>query len=176
MRFTMYLGVFLTLLFVTQATASGGDFDGDGLLDDEDACSFSDLSETIVIVGCNTKVGNMLFEDGCTMSDLITQCAVGAMNHGEFVSCVADLTNGWVDDGLITHQQRAAIQSCAAQAGFPNCNLFDLNADGTVGIADFLLLLALWGTHPGGPPDFDGDGSVGITDFLALLANWGPCP
>jgi hypothetical protein len=26
------------------------------------------------------------------------------------------------------------------------------------------------------PGDLDGDGSVGITDFLILLARWGPCP
>ena len=53
---------------------------------------------------------------------------------------------------------------------------WDLDADGSVGITDFLQLLSLWGTDPGGPPDFDGDGDVGITDFLELLANWGPCP
>ncbi len=52
---------------------------------------------------------------------------------------------------------------------------WDLDGDGTVGITDFLGLLALWGTDPGGPPDFDGDGDVGITDFLELLANWGRC-
>ena len=52
----------------------------------------------------------------------------------------------------------------------------DLDGDAEVGILDLLLLLAAWGTDPGGPPDFDGDGSVGITDFLELLANWGPCP
>ena len=52
---------------------------------------------------------------------------------------------------------------------------WDLDGDGTVGITDFLELLALWGTDPGGPPDFDGDGDVGITDFLELLANWGAC-
>ena len=34
----------------------------------------------------------------------------------------------------------------------------------------------LVGSAPGGPPDFNGDGTVGITDFLELLANWGPCP
>ena len=51
----------------------------------------------------------------------------------------------------------------------------DLNGDGTVGINDMLILLSVWGTDPGGPPDFDGDGNVGITDFLALLAAWGPC-
>ncbi len=53
---------------------------------------------------------------------------------------------------------------------------WDLDGSGGVGIADFLALLAAWGTDPGGPPDFDGDGNVGIQDFLALLANWGPCP
>ena len=45
--------------------------------------------------------------------------------------------------------------------------------DGTVGIVDFLTLLAQWGGP--GSCDFDG-GGVGITDFLELLANWGPCP
>jgi hypothetical protein len=52
----------------------------------------------------------------------------------------------------------------------------DLDCDGSVGVTDFLLLLAAWGTNPGGPPDFDGDGDVGINDFLELLARWGPCP
>ena len=52
----------------------------------------------------------------------------------------------------------------------------DLDCDSSVGVTDFLLLLAVWGTNPGGPPDFDGDGDVGITDFLELLARWGPCP
>ncbi len=51
----------------------------------------------------------------------------------------------------------------------------DLDGDGMVGIVDFLELLSLWGTDPGGPPDFDGDGDVGIVDFLTLLAAWGPC-
>jgi hypothetical protein len=37
-------------------------------------------------------------------------------------------------------------------------------------------VLALWGTDPAGPPDFDRDGDVGITDFLTLLAHWGACP
>ncbi len=47
------------------------------------------------------------------------------------------------------------------------------SADGTVGIIDFLTLLAQWGGP--GSCDFDG-GGVGINDFLELLANWGPCP
>ena len=52
---------------------------------------------------------------------------------------------------------------------------WDLDGGG-VGISDFLVMLAGWGTDPGGPPDFDADGTVGVTDFLTLLAHWGPCP
>ena len=57
----------------------------------------------------------------------------------------------------------------------PDC-LGDLNGDGTVGIVDFLALLAAWGPNPGHAADLDGDGTVGIVDFLQLLAAWGPCP
>ena len=53
---------------------------------------------------------------------------------------------------------------------------WDLDGDGAIGITDFLALLGLWGTNPGGPPDFDGDLDVGITDFLELLGHWGTCP
>ena len=54
----------------------------------------------------------------------------------------------------------------------------DTDGDGTVGILDFLGLLAAWGSAD---PIYDieppgGDGIVGITDFLSLLAAWGPCP
>ncbi|MHC4970569.1 MAG: hypothetical protein ACYTF4_18405, partial [Planctomycetota bacterium] len=52
----------------------------------------------------------------------------------------------------------------------------DVDGDGTVGVLDFLALLAAWGTDPGGPPDLDGDNDVGVIDFLILLAAWGPCP
>ncbi len=53
----------------------------------------------------------------------------------------------------------------------------DLDADGVVGILDFLALLAAWGPCAQPPAaciaDLDNDGLVGITDFLALLGNWG---
>jgi hypothetical protein len=55
--------------------------------------------------------------------------------------------------------------------------LGDLDGDGVVGIADFLLMLAAWGPCPAlpdpCPADLDGDGAVGVTDFLILLAGWG---
>ncbi len=51
----------------------------------------------------------------------------------------------------------------------------DLNADGRIGIADFLLLLAAWGRCDDCeicPADLDGDCTVGILDMLELLSNW----
>ena len=52
----------------------------------------------------------------------------------------------------------------------------DLNGDRSVGIVDFLMLLADWGPCAecdNCPADLDCDCSVGITDFLILLGNWG---
>jgi hypothetical protein len=54
----------------------------------------------------------------------------------------------------------------------------DLDGDGTVGVSDFLLLLAAWGPCADPCPphcfgDVDTDCSVGVDDFLLLLAHWG---
>jgi hypothetical protein len=54
----------------------------------------------------------------------------------------------------------------------------DLDGDGTVGVNDFLLLLAAWGPCPDPclpacAGDLDGDCTVGVNDFLLMLANWG---
>ena len=48
----------------------------------------------------------------------------------------------------------------------------DLTRDDLVGVDDFLLLLALWGTPDG---DIDGNGTTDVDDFLLLLASWGSC-
>ena len=50
--------------------------------------------------------------------------------------------------------------------------LGDLDADGVVGINDFLTLLGQW-DQGGVAADLDMDGIVGINDFLLLLGNWG---
>jgi hypothetical protein len=56
--------------------------------------------------------------------------------------------------------------------------LGDIDGDGSVGVTDFLLMLAAWGPCPGPcppscPADLDEDCTVSVTDFLILLANWG---
>ena len=47
----------------------------------------------------------------------------------------------------------------------------DLDFNGSVGIADLLLLLDLWGGSGAG--DIDGNGVVEVGDLLQLLAVWG---
>lgn len=95
------------------------DTDGDGIPDDEDACPESDLSPTVVIDGCDSGVDNSLGADGCTISDLIGECAEGVRNHGQFVRCVSHLTNDLKKAGVITGAEKGAIMSCAGQADIP---------------------------------------------------------
>ena len=54
--------------------------------------------------------------------------------------------------------------------------LADLDADRTVGVADFLGLVTAWGTEPEGAPDLDFDGLVTVQDLLVMLQVWGACP
>ena len=74
-------------------------------------------------------------------------------------------------------QTTPAIEVDAAADVAPLTNPADINGDGTVGIGDFLLLLAAWGPCPEPPrpcpADLDGDGIVGIGDMLILFGAWG---
>jgi hypothetical protein len=87
--------------------------------DNADDCPDSDLSATVVIDGRNSGVTNTLFQSGCTISDLIAECAGGASNHGHFVSCVSHVTNDLKKAGTLSGRQKGAIQSCAAHADIP---------------------------------------------------------
>jgi hypothetical protein len=98
---------------------TSADTDGDGISDDMDQCADSDLDATVIIAGCDSGVTNTLFDDGCTMSDHIAQCATGAKNHGKFVSCVTKLTNYWKHQRMISGKEKGAVQSCAAKSDIP---------------------------------------------------------
>lgn len=95
------------------------DSDGDGIPDDEDACPNSDLSETVMIDNWDTGVDSVLLEDGCTISDLIAECAEDAENHGEFVSAVSHTTNSLKTEGIISGKDKGMIQKGAARAAIP---------------------------------------------------------
>ena len=100
-------------------TIPNPDSDGDGVNDDHDNCPNSNLGSTVVIDGCDSGVPNSVSATGCSVSDLLAGCAAGAASHGDYVSCVAGVTNDLKDQGIISGQQKGAIQSCAAKANIP---------------------------------------------------------
>jgi hypothetical protein len=92
------------------------DADEDGIHDAEDGCLASNLDDTISIYSCDSKVENLFLDDGCSLSDLITECDQTRKIHGMFVSCVSRLTNGWKKEGWISLRDKGAIQRCAAKS------------------------------------------------------------
>ncbi len=90
--------------------------DQDGVADGVDHCIASDLRPTVVIQGCDTGVTNALQPDGCTVSDVVSQCAVDAKNHGDYVSCVAQASDALRRLGFVNSTDHGKIQSCAANA------------------------------------------------------------
>ena len=80
--------------------------------------TFAIFEPSIIIDGCNTGVGDGEYNDKL-VSEWITECGENAKNHGKFVSCVAGLTNELKKAGVITGEEKGAIQSCAAQANIP---------------------------------------------------------
>jgi extracellular elastinolytic metalloproteinase len=115
--FNAQVGWFIDDVVITGE--SDCDRDGDGFPNPLDACPDSDLSPAVVIDGCDPGVANTLLDDGCTLNDLVAQCAADPGNHGDFVSCVAHFTNELKGEGILSGSQTGAIQSCAAQANIP---------------------------------------------------------
>jgi hypothetical protein len=105
--------------------AAAIDSDNDDIPDDDDECPDSDLSPTVAIDDCDSGVENRLFHNGslfgngCTISDLMTNCAEEASNHGIFVSCVTNVTNDLKQASAISGKEKRAIQRCAGRANIP---------------------------------------------------------
>lgn len=93
--------------------------DFDGVPDGIDQCPGSDQGPNIVIQGCDTGVKNTTFTSGCRISDHIRACASAARNHGEFTSCVAQLSQQLRQAGAINQNELGKIQSCSARASLP---------------------------------------------------------
>lgn len=94
------------------------DTDSDGLIDECDTCPESQTNETIIINGCDTNVANIIFDDGCTMADVLAECQSGIRLHdsGKNISCTVDLASGWLRRRLITGQEFSQIVTCAANS------------------------------------------------------------
>jgi hypothetical protein len=109
------------------------DFDGDGILNENDAHPNSDMSEFINIGGCYPNVKNVLVKNGSTMMDQISDL-IAQINsqyngdnytylHKKFMSELAQITYTWRRASLITTTERAKISSCAWSASIPYYNM-----------------------------------------------------
>ena len=174
----IYLGAGTTPTFVgiiagpVQAIASI-EVDSSGgheLVDDISPWSGSDCFAVVTeVVNCHADGASFTYTvqgiDSCTggMSTYSFTASGGAV--GEEM-CFTLLVN---DGGFC-----CTTEICVT---IPDCSPdFDLDGDGIVGMADFLALLAAWGSCSDCgtcPADFDGDCSVGNLDLLILLGNWG---
>jgi len=99
-----------------QGDACDPDDDNDGVADGQDSVQFSDMSASVSTGGCDSGVANQVTSTGATFNDLIGAARVSAKNHGQFVSAVAALADGWKKAGLITGRDQGAITSCAARS------------------------------------------------------------
>jgi hypothetical protein len=99
------------------------------------------------------------------------------VTSGAWTAILADVTEFTVEIELVfsAPDQEGLDNVVLSGTGGAAC-LADVDFDGSVGVNDFLIMLAEWGNAICLPPDLDGDGTVGILDFLILLAAWGPCP
>ena len=95
------------------------DTDGDGKVDSADAVPRSDLRATIIIDNIDTGLPNRVLADGSTLNDVIIAEASKAVNHGAFVSAVAQITKLWTSGGLLAKEARSLVQSAAAQSDLP---------------------------------------------------------
>jgi len=71
------------------------------------------MSEKILVGECDTSIANAILDDGCTMNDVLTACAVSAHSHGEFISCVVRHANEWRRQGLLSGKDVGRIAHCA---------------------------------------------------------------
>ena len=108
-------------LTLMQMTDIGWFSDQDGFPDGDcsEECLGSDLSETVVIDGCDSGAENDLLSTGCTITDEADKCASAATTHEEFTACMTQVTNRLVKMKIITNKEKSQIQKCAGLAAIP---------------------------------------------------------
>ncbi|MEX0331222.1 MAG: hypothetical protein AB3N64_07350 [Puniceicoccaceae bacterium] len=101
------------------------DSDGDGLMDDVDPYPLSDMSPTVVLLGVDTGVPNMIpgvpvEESGTTLADVVLDLEQSAAsstdNHGQYVKELGQAFKLLERDGWINGRQRAGLLRVIAQS------------------------------------------------------------
>jgi hypothetical protein len=102
----------------SQMTDIGWFSDGDGVPDGKDNCIGSDLRPTVIIGTCNSKAGNDLQANGCSISDDVEQCAIDFANKPlQYLGCVAHKTDDLRVKRVITLKEQVGILTCTILNG-----------------------------------------------------------
>jgi hypothetical protein len=87
--------------------------DGDGVPDGVDNCIGSDQRKQVIVDGCNSKAGNDLQANGCTVADDVNQCEITfARKPLQQLACVAKQTERLRKARIITSKEEAGILVC----------------------------------------------------------------
>lgn len=96
--------------------ACDADDDNDGVPDTEDGKTGSNEELTIVIGYCNTGIENKRLPNGVTMADLVDELESGEYkNLGQEIKSYTELANYWVNQEIITADQKIALLACAQE-------------------------------------------------------------
>lgn len=102
----------------SQMTDIGWFSDGDGVPDGVDNCIGSDTRPTVVIGSCNSKAGNDIQANGCTIADDVDQCAIDfAGKPLHYLACVAHKTDDLRVKRVITVKEQVGILVCTILNG-----------------------------------------------------------
>jgi len=132
-------------------------------------CDIVDFDTDLIVYdgGCDamTQIACNGDGDGCPgySSTLTTNVTMGSM--------YLIRVGGWGDESIGSGQ--LLIDGPIGDCGTP-C-LGDINGDGTVAVADLLIVIDQWGAA-GGSADINSDGTVDVSDLLEIVGSWGPCP
>jgi hypothetical protein len=102
----------------SQMTDIGWFSDGDGVPDGVDNCIGSDTRPTVVIGTCNSKAGNDVQANGCTIADDVDQCAIDFPDKPlHYLACVAHKTDDLRVHRVITVKEQVGILTCTILNG-----------------------------------------------------------
>jgi hypothetical protein len=97
----------------SQMTDIGWFSDADGVPDGVDSCIGSDLGPQVIVDGCNSKAGNDLQANGCTVADDVNQCEIDFPHKPlHQLACVINNTVRLQKAKIITGKEAAGILVC----------------------------------------------------------------
>ena len=93
--------------------ACDSDSDGDGIENEVDPTPFSNIEATVTLGECNSVL-NQTAANGYTMGDELALVeAHEYKNKGQYKKAIAHLMESWIEQGLITAEEKDGMVACA---------------------------------------------------------------